>query len=92
MHKTVRKLLIGAALAGFVAGTTSAAVGSPAAPDGQKTKKPKIEKHCCKGQNSCKGQGGCGKAYGKNDCKGKGGCNTKGECKNHNTCSSDPCR
>ncbi len=49
---------------------------------GKKSKKDKVEKHACKGQNSCKGKGGCKASdngcKGKNDCKGKGGCATDG--------------
>ena len=55
MTKTARKLLIGAALTGFVAGTTAAltAAPSPGADDsGKSTTKGKVEKHCCAGQNS----------------------------------------
>ena len=83
MTKTARKLLIGAALTGFVAGTTSAlmAAPKPAGDDKSTTGQTTVEKHCCAGKNSCKGQGGCGATKGKNDCKGKGGCSTKTSCK-----------
>ncbi len=83
MTKTVRSLLIGAALTGFMAGTTSALTAAPAPGTlnvGVNAKK-RAEKHCCAGQNACKGQGGCGATKGKNDCKGKGGCSTKTSCK-----------
>jgi len=87
MTKTMRAALMGAALAGFMTGTTAIAQPSPSAPaaktSGKKAnKKTKAEKHACKGQNSCKGQGGCKSGdngcKGKNSCKGKGGCATDG--------------
>ena len=82
MTKTARKLLIGAALTGFVAGTTSALMAAPRpGDDSTTTTKTKTEKHCCAGKNSCKGQGGCGADKGKNSCSGKGGCSTKTSCK-----------
>jgi hypothetical protein len=86
--KTMRALLVGAALTGLVAGTTTAAVAqaagdkdkAPATSDsGKKATKTKADKHACKGQNSCKGKGGCGTTKGKNDCKGKGECRTDGK-------------
>jgi len=82
MTKSMRALLMGAALSGFVAGTTASAMAQntgdkdKAAESGKKATKVKKEKHACKGQNSCKGKGGCGADKGKNDCKGKGGCST----------------
>ncbi len=81
MQDTARRLLVGAALAGFIAGTTAIAIGSPRPGDDTKTTKTKIEKHCCAGKNTCKGKGGCGADKGKNDCSGKGGCSTKTSCK-----------
>ncbi len=94
MTKSVRSLFVGAALAGFLAGTTAMAQDAPksgdttqapttAAPSGKKShKKAKVEKHSCKGQNSCKGNGGCKSGdngcKAKNSCKGKGGCATDG--------------
>ncbi len=83
MTKSMRALLIGAALTGFIAGTTHAVAqdtgGDKAAATGKKAVKGKKEKHACKGQNSCKGKGGCGTTKGKNDCKGKGECRTDGK-------------
>ena len=82
MTKSVRLLLMGAALTGFVAGQTAfAQTGgdkdkSSTSDSGKKASKSKKEKHACKGQNSCKGKGGCGSTKGKNDCKGKGECST----------------
>ena len=82
MTKTARKLLLGAALTGFVVGTTVAASGAPRPNDDTSKTTTKVAKHCCAGKNSCKGQGGCGATKGKNDCSGKGGCSTKTSCKN----------
>ncbi len=84
MTKSMRALLMGAALTGFVAGTSAIAVGQDtggdkAAESGKKATKSKKEKHACKGLNSCKGKGGCGATKGKNDCKGKGECRTDGK-------------
>lgn len=84
MTKSMRALLMGAALSGFVAGTTVAATaqstgGDKTAESGKKATKSKKDKHACKGQNSCKGKGGCGSTKGKNDCKGKGECRTDGK-------------
>jgi|SRR5689334_19351498 hypothetical protein len=86
MTKSVRLLLMGAALTGFMAGQSAfaqAAGGDDAKKDtatkGDKSTKSKKDKHACKGQNSCKGKGGCGSTKGKNDCKGKGECRTDGK-------------
>jgi hypothetical protein len=84
MTKSMGALLVGAALAGFVAGTTTTvnATGNnaldPGANAGEPAGKPRREKHACKGQNSCKGKGGCGSTKARNDCKGKGDCRTDG--------------
>lgn len=89
MTKSMRALLMGAALTGFVAGTSAMAQQQPSGGDkkdtqtapeaGKKASKSKKDKHACKGQNSCKGKGGCGATKGKNDCKGKGECRTDGK-------------
>jgi hypothetical protein len=85
MTRKTRSLIIGAALTGFLAGTTANAVaqsagGDQSKPDsGKADDKTKVEKHACKGQNSCKGKGGCGTTKGKNECKGKGECRTDGK-------------
>jgi len=90
MTKTMRAAVMGAALAGFLAGTTGLAQDQssttpPAKSEGKKSKKAKVEKHACKGQNSCKGNGGCkagdNGCKAKNSCKGKGGCATDGSVK-----------
>src|SRR5262249_54037826 len=95
MTKSMRTLLVGAALSGFVAGTSAVAAAQaggdttkPAQTDnGKKASKPKVEKNCCKGQNSCKGQGGCGATKHKNDCKGKGECSSKSKCAGKGPCA-----
>jgi len=85
MTKSVRLLLMGAALTGFVAGQSAFAQAAGGDQDkkepakGDKATKSKKDKHACKGQNSCKGKGGCGSTKGKNDCKGKGECRTDGK-------------
>jgi hypothetical protein len=88
MTKSIRALLMGAALTGLTAGTNVASMAqnsgdqdkTQTADSGKKAdKKAKVEKHACKGQNSCKGKGGCGATKGQNDCKGKGECRTDGK-------------
>jgi hypothetical protein len=86
MTKSVRLLLMGAALTGFMAGQSAFAQAAGGDKDstaksdsGKKATKSKKDKHACKGMNSCKGKGGCGSTKGKNDCKGKGECRTDGK-------------
>lgn len=83
MTKSMRVLLVGAALAGFAAGTTANAPTQATGQDATDTKpcpdSKKKEKHACKGLNSCKHQGGCGATKGSNECKAQGGCRT--DCK-----------
>ena len=78
MNTQVKKVLLGAALAGF----TIAATGCPASQEAEAAGE-------CHGVNTCKGQGECaGQGHdcgGKNECKGKGwskaiqaDCDTKG--------------
>ncbi len=59
-----KKLLLGAAMAGIVAGTVAAPRAAVAAGDK------------CYGVNKCKGVGACGgknhSCHGKNECKGQG--------------------
>lgn len=89
MTNSMRALLMGAALTGFVAGNAIAQdTGKDSA--GKKATKAKVEKHCCKGQNSCKGKGGCEANKGKNDCAGKGGCSTKSKCAGQGKCKEEP--
>ncbi|HWW94688.1 MAG TPA: hypothetical protein VN375_15070 [Vicinamibacteria bacterium] len=65
-------MIMGAVVAGMVAGSKLSA-------DEKKAEdKDKKDAHSCKGKNDCKGKGGCksgdGGCAGKNSCKGKGGC------------------
>ncbi len=88
MTKSMKSLMMGAALAGFMAGNGAIAQTAPssnsfsAASNGQMAASFFQDKHACKGQNSCKGKGGCKSGdngcKGKNSCKGKGGCATDG--------------
>jgi hypothetical protein len=85
--QTAKALVLGGAIAGLLAGTTTRAYTTQGATGnhlgaGQLADDSTPAKHGCKGQNSCKGQGGCKASSngckGKNDCKGKGGCATDG--------------
>ena len=90
MTKSMKSLMMGAALAGFMAGNTAMAqvpssTNNAVSNDssfGQLSTSFSKDKHACKGQNSCKGKGGCKTGdqgcKGKNSCKGKGGCATDG--------------
>ena len=77
MTRTARTLVISAAMAGLVAGTTTI-TGCKSSNNGSAASDNATSKHDCKGLNSCKGQGGCNSGdmgcKGKNTCKGKGGC------------------
>ena len=90
MTKSMKSLMMGAALAGLMAGNTATAQ-SASSPSksfssgsnlGHQATSFDKDKHACKGQNSCKGKGGCkagdNGCKGKNSCKGKGGCATDG--------------
>jgi hypothetical protein len=76
--RTARTLIISAAMAGLVAGTTGITGCSTDSKAGSSASDTATSKHDCKGLNSCKGQGGCNTGdmgcKGKNSCKGKGGC------------------
>ena len=90
MTKSMKSLMMGAALAGFMAGNTAMAQTPSSTSNafssgsnlGQLSTCFFSDKHACKGQNSCKGTGGCktgdNGCKGKNSCKGKGGCATDG--------------
>jgi hypothetical protein len=89
MTKSMKTLMMGAALAGFMAGNTAVAKASTSSNGvsngtnlGHMATSFDKDKHACKGQNSCKGKGGCkagdNGCKGKNSCKGKGGCATDG--------------
>ena len=72
-----KQILIAAAVAGLVAGSSVTLVGcedEKGAPTSAAA-----AKHACKGQNACKSQGGC--SSGDNGCKGKNSCKAKGGCK-----------
>jgi hypothetical protein len=91
MTKSMKSLMMGAALAGFMAGNTAMAQ-TPSSNSNSFSSNTNLghmatsfddkDKHACKGQNSCKGKGGCktgdNGCKGKNSCKGKGGCATDG--------------
>jgi hypothetical protein len=83
----MKSLMMGTALAGFMAGNTVVAQTTSnntvsSLDNGQYATAFDKDKHACKGQNSCKGNGGCkagdNGCKGKNSCKGKGGCATDG--------------
>jgi hypothetical protein len=90
MTKSMKSLMMGAALAGFMAGNTAMAQTPSSTSNGVSSNSSighlstafDKDKHACKGQNSCKGKGGCKSSdngcKGKNSCKGKGGCATDG--------------
>jgi hypothetical protein len=90
--KTVKSLLMTAAVSGLMTGTT-VTLNASTVPSSSQTSVRSSSiasllqaddkgKHACKGQNDCKGQGGCKSGdngcKGKNSCKGKGGCATDG--------------
>ncbi len=93
MTKTRKSLIVGAALAGLLAGSATvqastllpgirAGAGMQEPSQDQPSDKDKDqvkEKHACKGQNSCKGKGGCKASD--NGCKGKNSCKGKGGCR-----------
>ncbi len=89
MTKSMKTLMMGAALAGFMAGNTVVAQTNNGSSTVSSTDNGTYatafdkDKHACKGQNSCKGKGGCkagdNGCKGKNSCKGHGGCKTNGE-------------
>ena len=88
MNRTSKAMIVGVAMAGLLAGTSSrlhaaspnlssnpAKAGLQLADDSSSS-----DTHSCKGQNTCKGKGGCktgdNGCKAKNSCKGKGGCKT----------------
>jgi hypothetical protein len=92
MSNTKKSLIIGAALAGLLAGSSAVQASTllPGVKSGfsaqdqgggatsDKAKDPK-DRHSCKGQNSCKGKGGCKSSD--NGCKGQNSCKGKGGCR-----------
>jgi hypothetical protein len=78
MTKSMKALLVGAALTGLVAGSSTVSVAQDKM---DKAPKAKAEKHCCKGQNKADGKGGCGATKGKPVKAGESGCsNAKSGC------------
>jgi len=88
----VNHLVLAAAFAGLLGGTTARLNAQPLSGHFETTASSSaiagvmvaadqndLPKHACKGQNDCKGQGGGDKKHaGKNDCKGQGACATDG--------------
>ena len=88
----VNHLVLAAAFAGLLGGTTARLNAQPLSDRSEKTASSSaiagvmvaadqkdLPKHACKGQNDCKGQGGGDKKHaGKNACKGQGACATDG--------------
>ena len=88
----VNNLVLAAAFAGLLSGTTAPLNAQPAPGHSEATTSSSafagvmvaadqkdLPKHACKGQNDCKGQGGGDKKHaGKNACKGQGACATDG--------------
>jgi hypothetical protein len=88
----VNNLVLAAAFAGLLGGTTARLNAQPASGPSEATAgssafagvavaadRKELPKHACKGQNDCKGQGGGDKKHaGKNACKGQGACATDG--------------
>ena len=88
----VNNLVLAAAFAGLLGGTTARLNAQPVSGHSGATASSSafagvavaadqkdLPKHACKGQNDCKGQGGGDKKHaGKNACKGQGACATDG--------------
>ena len=88
----VNNLVLAAAFAGLLGGTTARLNAQPVSGHSEMTASSSafagvavpadqkdLPKHACKGQNDCKGQGGGDKKHaGKNACKGQGACATDG--------------
>jgi len=88
----VNNLVLAAAFAGLLGGTTARLHAQPVSGHLEATSSSSafagvmvaadqkdLPKHACKGQNDCKGQGGGDKKHaGKNACKGQGACATDG--------------
>src|ERR1700756_193316 len=91
-RNNVNHLVLAAAFAGLLGGTTARLNAQPASRHSATTASSAVfagvmaaddhkdlPKHACKGQNDCKGQGGGDKKHaGKNACKGQGACATDG--------------
>jgi hypothetical protein len=94
MTTSKKSLIIGAALAGLIAGSSgiqastllhgvraSLSSSLPSQDPGSTSTKAKdpADRHACKGQNSCKGKGAC--KSGDQGCKAKNSCKGKGGCR-----------
>jgi hypothetical protein len=85
----LQKSLALTAVAGLVAGLTTACSKSPEAADPSDAAPAPhgdaADKACCAGKNPCAGKGGCKTATNdctaKNQCEGKGGCSARPDCK-----------
>jgi hypothetical protein len=79
----IKKTLLGAAMAGIIAGTTL--LGG--CTGGKNSDQPNAERNGCNGPNGCGGKDGKGE---KNSCSGPNGCNgkagEKNSCSGHNGC------
>ena len=89
---SVNNLVVAAAFAGLLGGTTARLNAQPVSGHSDATASSStftgvgvaanakdLPKHACKGQNDSKGQGGGDKKHaGKNACKGQGACATDG--------------
>jgi hypothetical protein len=93
MNKSVKTLVIAAAVSGLLGGTAVRAHAAVAGNSGNGVKASATSvanagvmrggqdapaKHSCKGKNDCKGQGGCKSSD--NGCKAKNSCKGKGGC------------
>jgi hypothetical protein len=94
MKHSSKSLVLAAAFAGLLGGTSARLNAQPTSHNGSsalmqdqtgkdqagtQAPSPGLPKHSCKGKNDCKGQGGGdAKHAGKNSCKGKGACATDG--------------
>lgn len=93
MDNSTKTLVLAAAVAGLLSGTTSR-LQAQASQSNAKTNVSLVakagvravslnadqdtDKHSCKGKNDCKGKGGC--KSGDNGCKGENSCKGKGGC------------
>ena len=93
MKPTKKSLIVTAALAGLLSGTTSRLNAAPQ-DSGQATKSTKsskavAEKHACAGKNSCKGKGGCATDGSKDNKAAAAGVAEKHSCAGKNSCKGN---
>lgn len=91
MKVSRNSIVLTAALAGLLGGTTARVNAAPQDSDSgkvAKTKKSKAvaDKHSCAGKNSCKGKGGCATDGSKNNKAAAAGITEKHSCKGKNSC------